>query len=540
MGLKSLHRVRQKKRRLTCYKEVETFWLRDDVSRTTAGKKECRSVSKEKQQIRYTVDTLQNLYKKYKEEGGRLGMTTLWKYKPFYVLSPQLNSRNTCLCIKHANIELQFKALKIHGLLNKDLIKIFCQCKNRQVNYSSNDDENKNISWWQWERVDHEYIKNNKTVKTKKTVKSFKNTSIATLKHAFNEEIIAFKKHIFIMRHQQEQYQKIINNLNENEAVIICDYSENYDCKMRDEVQALHYGASKHLVALHTGAIFWQANMQSFCTISENNGHRPENIWAHLTPILDEIRMKTPDVKIIHFYSDGPTSQGRNTKPRCVALRCRTAKIGGVARSYTRRATPILALRQRNAVMCVGRQYRQKGNFCLLSVLPKEMGFEYCTWSFSESGHGKSIADGIGGSVKRTLDKHVSFGADATNATQIYNILSECMKSVKIFLIDDIKVDEYTIKLPNNLRTLIGTLKLHQVITLKHDATKINFRDLSCFCGDDKGMCFCFSPQTHALYTQLEEITPSHNSLEILKSTSDPFLSCNIIPNECVPEVQMK
>lgn len=50
-------------------------------------------------------------------------------------------------------------------------------------------------------------------------------------------------------------------------------------------------------------------------------------------------------------------------------------------------------------------------------------------------------------------------------------------------------------------------------------------------------MCFCFSPQTHALYTQLEEITPAHNSLEILKSTSDPFLSCNIIPNECVPEI---
>lgn len=157
----------------------------------------------------------------------------------------------------------------------------------------------------------------------------------------------------------------------------------------------------------------------------------------------------TPNVNILHFFSDGPTSQ-----------------------------------------------YRQKGNFHLLNILPKEMEFEYCTWSFSESGHGKSIADGIGGAVKRTLDRHVSYGVDAKDATQIYYILREHFKTTKMYLVDDSQIENYISKI-QNLKTLSGTLNLHQVIT--SEKNEIKYRELSCFCGDVKGMCLCHSPQSHLL-----------------------------------------
>lgn len=63
------------------------------------------------------------------------------------------------------------------------------------------------------------------------------------------------------------------------------------------------------------------------------------------------------------------------------------------------------------------------------------MNMKYCTWNFSESGHGKGVADGIGGAVKRTLDKQVAYGADITDGQEAFKILKLKSKSVKCFLL---------------------------------------------------------------------------------------------------------
>lgn len=476
MGLGRKTKIsRKKKGRSTAQKEIEKFYLKDTVSRATAGKKECKTEKKQKEQKRYLVDTIANLYKKYKEEGGKYGMTTFWKYKPFYVLSPQLNCRNTCLCMKHCNIDFKFQALKnviikqktvkevVSGLMC-EIPKYACatgkcnHCKDNQVDYVCDDEiRNKPVSWWQWERIDHEYKKkeNNSVnvIKTKKTVKTLKTGSYSDLIQAFDKDIRPFRKHVFIMNHQQNQYQYAINNLKDNEALIICDFSENYDCKMKEEVQPKHFGASQVQVTLQTGVVFWKDKAQSFCTLSDNNGHKPENIWAHLYPVLEDIKKITPQVTVLHFYSDGPTSQ-----------------------------------------------YRQKGNFYLLNRMTKEMGFTYSTWSFFESGHGKGVADAIGGSIKRALDKRVTYGNDITNAQDAYDLLQVHMKSVQVYIIDDSRIEQHSENL-SRLITLTGTLSLHQIITLNQNtqANTVRYRDLSCFCGILKGLCSCYETQTHTL-----------------------------------------
>lgn len=120
----------------------------------------------------------------------------------------------------------------------------------------------------------------------------------------------------------------------------------------------MHNGASNHQICLHTGMVFWKDHSQSFCTLSDNTNHQPAAIWAHLTPILNLIKEESPQTTMIHFYSDGPSAQ-----------------------------------------------YRQKGNFYLLVQFTNKYKFQYATWSFYEAGHGKNVADGIGGCVKRLLDK---------------------------------------------------------------------------------------------------------------------------------------
>ncbi|XP_035444273.2 uncharacterized protein LOC118277191 isoform X1 [Spodoptera frugiperda] len=474
LGLIGKTRGKKKKIRLINIDEITKFYLRDDVSRITSGRKETRTQHKKKKQIRYLMDTLVETYKKYKDGGGRYGFTTFFKHKPFYVLSPRLNARDTCLCIKHSNLEFQHAALRRCGALKigmrEALSNVACDtkkytcmygkcelCKDKKLDFESSENsktDDSNVSWLHWERQDHTYSKKEgtetKEVKTKRTKKITKSGTLQDLKNIFNEELHNFKKHHYNMQQQQSQYQKAISQLKDNEVVLVCDFSESYEAKLASEIQAMHFGASKNQITLHTGMVYWRDKSQSFCTIAESNNHQPPAIWAHLTPIIRLIQEETPNVDVIHFFSDGPSSQ-----------------------------------------------YRQKNNFFLFAHFAKELQLSFATWSFFESGHGKSVADGIGGSVKRVLDRKVCHGFDITDAKDAYDILKQCLKVTKVFLVPDSAITDMTHILPKNIQPLKGTLQVHQIMT--QDENIIQFRDVSCFCEPFRGCCTCFQPQIHSV-----------------------------------------
>lgn len=80
-------------------------------------------------------------------------------------------------------------------------------------------------------------------------------------------------------------------------------------------------------------------------------------IWAHLKPVLNDIKKQYPNINSVEFFSDGPTSQ-----------------------------------------------YRQKFNFYMLAAEIYKLGFTKAEWNFFEAGHGKGVPDAVGGSVKRKAD----------------------------------------------------------------------------------------------------------------------------------------
>lgn len=100
-----------------------------------------------------------------------------------------------------------------------------------------------------------------------------------------------------------------VENLKPFECAILMDFSENYDCKLSEEIQALHFGGSKSSITLHTGMIYTHTRCQSFVTLSDRNCHEPHAIWAHLIPIIKLTKQMCPELSVIHFFSDGPTSQ---------------------------------------------------------------------------------------------------------------------------------------------------------------------------------------------------------------------------------------
>jgi len=94
------------------------------------------------------------------------------------------------------------------------------------------------------------------------------------------------------------------------------DFSENYALKCNEEIQTMHFGASRQQLSLHTGVFYYKVGdkveKKSFGTFSSNLDHGAHAIIAHMDPIFKLMKSVVAHPKRIHFVSDGPTAQYRN------------------------------------------------------------------------------------------------------------------------------------------------------------------------------------------------------------------------------------
>lgn len=218
-------------------KKIEEFYERDDVSRATAGRKECKTKNQNKQQKRFLLDSMLNLFKKYVSDGGKCSYTTFTRHRPFYIVNPAISDRNTCARIKHSNLFL--KAEKLNNLhiidtsnLTELVTQICCNIESKQCMYNTcqdctsksvaldqrsisiNDDS---VSWFEWGLKNHDYVKKlkdgeKKAMTTRKVIKDVKTGTTKELIKKFNKELKAFKTHFFNIGHQHKALQSCITN----------------------------------------------------------------------------------------------------------------------------------------------------------------------------------------------------------------------------------------------------------------------------------------------------------------------------------------
>lgn len=268
---------------------------------------------------------------------------------------------------------------------------------------------------------------------------------------------------------------------------------------MAEEVQAMHFGASKVQVTLHTGVIFYKGGQKSFCTVSSSNIHQPHAIWAHLKPIVELGKSLVPNLKKIFFFSDGPSSQ-----------------------------------------------YRQKNNFFLIKYFSSFYEVNIL-WSFFESGHGKGVADAIGGVVKRALDRQVAYGKDIISATDVYLTLESFVKAVKVFYVSETEIKAISQLIPTGLKTIKGTMSIHEVISVL-GSDEIQHRILSCFCS--KNVCSCYDPETHKYPNfspdnaqEFENNEPTNKQIFLPKLNDIPILdtaTVDDLPILCIDDVDLE
>ena len=96
-------------------KEMETFFLREDVSRVTPDtKKSAKNLSNRLyiRPIRYQLGLLKVLFSKFcSESTSNISYATFCRHAPFYVTSPSATDCGTCLCSTYLNPQLKIQKL---------------------------------------------------------------------------------------------------------------------------------------------------------------------------------------------------------------------------------------------------------------------------------------------------------------------------------------------------------------------------------------------------------------------------------------------
>ncbi|CAB3244512.1 unnamed protein product [Arctia plantaginis] len=245
----------------TIINEIHKFYEEDTNSRQAAGKKEFITRQGTKKTKRYLVMSLKNLYNKFITTSEiKISYSTFCKYRPFWVVFPKPNNRETCSCEIHVNIKLLIEALHKAKIINEksdyDFINALCcspktdncllktceGCKDKEIicNEFNNTDVVEFSYWCKIKEPILGDINKVKIITTKKKEKAKPLDLIEKLRINSNR----FLKHCFTIEKQYKEMKKLKDFLRNNEAIIHMDWSENYELKYHEEVQSMHFGGT--------------------------------------------------------------------------------------------------------------------------------------------------------------------------------------------------------------------------------------------------------------------------------------------------------
>ncbi|CAD6223678.1 GSCOCG00011761001-RA-CDS, partial [Cotesia congregata] len=358
---------------------VADFLEKDENSRMCPGKKDFIRSKGTVKQKRLLGDTIKNLHKKFLATVEyKMSLATFCRFRPFWVTWANIKDRNTCQCMIHANMQLMI--MKLHenkALPNCNLTKflstITCdvsstkcltraceKCQHKMIEYNL-PQPNRIVTFHQWIYETTSYEKDEKMKTVRKPGKKEIKIPIRELIQKLEETLPSFLQHVATIAHQYQTISELKKNLTENEVLIHIDFSENYCSKYNEEIQSVHFGGARKQITLHTGVLYLRENdtvmPHTFCSLSENNRHDSNAVWAHLTPIFEWIKGQYSNIDRIHILSDGPVNQ-----------------------------------------------YKNKFIFHIVSHHMNDLfsGITFFSWNYSEPGHGKGAPDGVGGTLKRT------------------------------------------------------------------------------------------------------------------------------------------
>ena len=299
---------------------------------------------------------------------------------------------------------------------------------------------NENIKYYKWVTKKEEITVKGKPKTVSHTIKEELQSTVVDLIAVFPAEILKYMHHEGIAIHQFQEIDYLKRRLNTNEMLIHCDFSQNYESKYETEIQSFHFGRSRKQYTLHTVEVYYKKDMysqvtsKSLCSLSECNDHSDAAIWAHLELVFRFAKENCPQVEILHFLSDTPSTQYRN--------------------------------RTLFYLFCNGLRF----------TFP----IKVATWNYYAPGHGKGAADGIGGTLKRTADSVVTQGVDIASFQDFVTTLQAHIRNINLYVVHEDKISTVKALIPSKLPAFKGTMSVHQLVYSEKTSNELLMKCLSC------------------------------------------------------------
>ena len=414
--------------------KVKGFFHCTEISRPSPNINDFVTVIENNQKIRLSVHhllyTIKECHGMFAEENPetKISLSKFQKLRPTNVLSSTKIPHNVCVCEIHENLRYVMKTLskshpifselyvdnKMHRNFTCETEDIACfqdsceNCKHSQklkILADQVEDKNQVVSWSKWVKRNKKNAVETSTFNQYCNIEKVKKTgSIEELLNGMYDQVPNFLDHEFVKLKQSNAAKKMTDEASvpdSNTAVVICDFSEKFKCLQQNATQSAHYGQTP--VSLFTVAVYHRG-LESYVLASDYEKHTKDCVIAYIDTII-ELIPKTATV--INIWSDNATSQFKN-------------------------------------------QYIMES----LKYLEKFHPGRKIRWNFYAAMHGKSVVDGVGGSVKRFVKRKILAQDLIIKSAKDFTAVAEGMK-IKVIHVSLEDIERKNIKL--GLKAIIKT-----------------------------------------------------------------------------------
>ena len=416
---------------------VRKFYNKNEISWQAPGRKD-RIIIREKnshgkttqkytQQLRYMTMSLKEAHQLYMKEveddSEKVGLSKFCELRPQNIKTFDKMPHNVCVCVYHENVRLLLMVLSQYTGLKTDfgefVEQVTCDpnnkscndrsclvCKNFLSEYEPNQVEEYNVPYYQWQAQD------------KRMEKVLLQSSPKHIFEELNHQLKNFLVHRYVKKQQSKKFESLVASCTSEKVVLQLDFSENASLIDQNEIQSAHWNHNE--VTLFTGHAWINSECKkSFVIISNDLNHTKEAVYAFVSYILEYLNKNYANLKIVNIWSDGAASQ-----------------------------------------------FKQRYLFANLHPWQEQFSIKIF-WHFFATSHGKGVVDGIGGTVKRSVWRHIKSANISVDDAEAYSkVASKQNPNVHIKFISKEKVNSAVKTIADRWKSALvvpNTQKLHFV-----------------------------------------------------------------------------
>ena len=122
--------------------------------------------------------------------------------------------------------------------------------------------------------------------------------------------------HDFIAKKQYQSYLKLKEDLPDDEAIVVGDFSENYSIPNQREIQSAYFAHRQ--TTIHPWVAYFkeenEVKSKSILMVSDSTKHDTVAVSTFQTRVVADVKQLVPDLRKIHYWSDGCAGQYKNCK----------------------------------------------------------------------------------------------------------------------------------------------------------------------------------------------------------------------------------